>query len=921
MNPYLNGLSDISGQSFFNEDRNRIQRQNNISMMPTNSNLQSNSSNSLTDLINALNRSGYVHSNGTSNYNNTFDNISTITNQIPINNRISQNTIQQQSSNLPNSVRCEVNPNVNYNEPNYSNLKLLLSSNQNSNVNSNVRRDIVQNNSLNQNVNQTPKSTKYDPSILRSLFPIPHFTTEMFNKVNLEASYSEENNGYDLPFSDIATLRFFYNIGIQHFKNTIAKHEATKNSIPYNNSLISLLNQNNIRGHQEILNDQIRQKINTNSFSQNIKSTNFQNTPEHIETPTIFRNDNSSSNVYANNLSVNNRNQTNVNQKNAMELLQQQHMNLRNDLNCHQRPNYPIQYQSVVQVQQKIVPEPLNFLQSHQRVLNEPSNIDNTSQRGNLITNQQNMKISSFESSNNELKRVHNNGKNFTPSNETNSNSNISEKKNIIPEIKEEAEDDYDFSLNYSLNNVGNEVNELSPSSSPEVSNDNDSSYNLNLSTNTAIESADLLNHSMEFKSKFTKQFPVCVIQKVSEIVNTLNNDSKNRITKDKNNDDLVDSEEFKDVIDYQEEILGIDENRKLQQKIYENGKLNVEKMKIRLNKVNSSSEMKKLSDDSMMESTSNNISNLSKRPRQLSRERQLNVNNLSEFDNNPSLEDDSIKPNAVKRFKESNSDDDKFYSNRSSDRDLAKLPSKSTSKKDNSSEFLNFLIKSNSFNDDDVATLSYSNGKYYISSKKINILENTMDQSRFGEVCSANAGKENEDFEKISNRNMVESETLKDKKFINLNINNIIVSPFVDNYISYIKNEFLRQLKKKRSQLLNRPSINLNTTENNIPTSLSKESNDNDSKTQIYNSSSQESVEIPKNISENISLLESAKNSSRIQNNSVDTSNILQPNQISSNLSESLFKIDNSPTKMHYHVALQRSSELEKLLKGSMSK
>uniref|UniRef100_A0A0N5C2D4 HSF_DOMAIN domain-containing protein n=1 Tax=Strongyloides papillosus TaxID=174720 RepID=A0A0N5C2D4_STREA len=925
MNPYLNGLSDISGQPFFNQDVNRIQRQNNISMMPTNSNLQPNSSNSLTNLINALNRSGHINSNGIPNYNNTFDTINTINNSIPINNRISQNTIQQQPSNLPNSVRCEVKPNINYNEPNYSNLKLLLSSNQNPNVNSNVRKDIMQNNSLNQNINQKPKSTNYDPSILHSLFPAPHFTTEMLSKVNLEASYSEEKNGYDLPFSDIATLRFFYNIGIRHFKNIIAKHEETKNSIPYNNNLISLLNQNNFRGHQEVSNDQTMQKINTNSFSQNIKSTNFQNTPEYIETPILFRNGNSSNNIYANNLSLNNRMQSNINQKNAIELLQQQQMNLRDDLNSHQRTNYPIQYQSVVQTQQKIVSEPLNFLQSHQRVLNEPSNFDNTYQRGNIITNQQNMSISMYEASNNiEVRRDCSNDKTSTSSNETNSNGNISEKKDTTPEIKQEAEDDYDYSSNFSLNNEENEVNKLSPSpsSSPEVSNDNDLTNNLNSSTSTAIESDDFLNHSMEIKSEFTKQFPVCIIQRVSDIVNILNNDSRNKITNNKSDDDLVDPEEFKDTIDYQEEILGINENRTLQQKIHENGKLTIDKMKNILNNINSLSEIEELSDDLTMESTSSNISNPSKRPRQPSLEKQLNVNNLSEFDNNPSLKDDSIKQNGVKRFKESNSDSDTFYSNCSSDKNLAKLPSKSISKIDNSGEFLSFLINSNSFNDDDVATLLYSDGKYSISSEKINILENTIDQSRFGEVCSTKSGKENEDFGKISNRNVVESETLRDKKTINLNINNIIVSPFIDSYISYIKNEFLRQLRKKRrSQLQNRTPINLNTSENNISISLPQESSSNVNKVQIYNSSNQERVEAPKNITENISLLESVQNFPRIQNTSVDISNNLQPNQIPSNISESFFKIDNSPSKIHYHIALQRSSELEELLKGSMSK
>ncbi|KAF8354923.1 hypothetical protein PRIPAC_96546, partial [Pristionchus pacificus] len=38
---------------------------------------------------------------------------------------------------------------------------------------------------------------------------------ETYKAVNLNAPPSEQTDGLDLPFNDISTLRFFYNIGVQ----------------------------------------------------------------------------------------------------------------------------------------------------------------------------------------------------------------------------------------------------------------------------------------------------------------------------------------------------------------------------------------------------------------------------------------------------------------------------------------------------------------------------------------------------------------------------------------------------------------------------------------------------------------------------------------------------------------------------------
>ncbi|GMS93769.1 hypothetical protein PENTCL1PPCAC_15944, partial [Pristionchus entomophagus] len=57
---------------------------------------------------------------------------------------------------------------------------------------------------------------------------VPHFDEGMYKSVNLNVSPSEISNGLDLPLTDMNTLRFFFNLGVQQARAILlSQHLAT----------------------------------------------------------------------------------------------------------------------------------------------------------------------------------------------------------------------------------------------------------------------------------------------------------------------------------------------------------------------------------------------------------------------------------------------------------------------------------------------------------------------------------------------------------------------------------------------------------------------------------------------------------------------------------------------------------------------
>ncbi|CAI2356216.1 unnamed protein product [Caenorhabditis sp. 36 PRJEB53466] len=61
---------------------------------------------------------------------------------------------------------------------------------------------------------------------------IPYFDMNLYRSVNIEAPPSHDNSGMDLPLTDITTLRFFFNLGVQQSRNlmTARQHQAAQQS-------------------------------------------------------------------------------------------------------------------------------------------------------------------------------------------------------------------------------------------------------------------------------------------------------------------------------------------------------------------------------------------------------------------------------------------------------------------------------------------------------------------------------------------------------------------------------------------------------------------------------------------------------------------------------------------------------------------
>ncbi|KAF8356296.1 scd-1, partial [Pristionchus pacificus] len=70
-----------------------------------------------------------------------------------------------------------------------------------------------------------------------SLYPtmmVPHFDREIYRNVNLNATASEHSSGLDLPFEDITTMRFFFNLGLQQCRIVLHSqlHDLILNKSP-----------------------------------------------------------------------------------------------------------------------------------------------------------------------------------------------------------------------------------------------------------------------------------------------------------------------------------------------------------------------------------------------------------------------------------------------------------------------------------------------------------------------------------------------------------------------------------------------------------------------------------------------------------------------------------------------------------------
>ncbi|KAK6033729.1 hypothetical protein OSTOST_00030 [Ostertagia ostertagi] len=51
---------------------------------------------------------------------------------------------------------------------------------------------------------------------------IPYFDLSTYRAVDLDVGPSRDTNGFDLPLTDVTTLRFFFNLGVQYSRSLAA---------------------------------------------------------------------------------------------------------------------------------------------------------------------------------------------------------------------------------------------------------------------------------------------------------------------------------------------------------------------------------------------------------------------------------------------------------------------------------------------------------------------------------------------------------------------------------------------------------------------------------------------------------------------------------------------------------------------------
>ncbi|EYC17932.1 hypothetical protein Y032_0029g1967 [Ancylostoma ceylanicum] len=58
--------------------------------------------------------------------------------------------------------------------------------------------------------------------VVSPVMNVPHFDLSTYRLVNLDVAPSRDVNGFDLPLADVTTLRFFFNLGVQHSRSLAA---------------------------------------------------------------------------------------------------------------------------------------------------------------------------------------------------------------------------------------------------------------------------------------------------------------------------------------------------------------------------------------------------------------------------------------------------------------------------------------------------------------------------------------------------------------------------------------------------------------------------------------------------------------------------------------------------------------------------
>uniref|UniRef100_A0A0N4Z7E0 Homeobox domain-containing protein n=1 Tax=Parastrongyloides trichosuri TaxID=131310 RepID=A0A0N4Z7E0_PARTI len=238
--------------------------------------------NNINTLLNQVSSAPSLHNNAIL-LQNSIMNPSLVFQSIP--NNFSTNT-NLELGNILNSRLFDNSTNCNQLNINQRQNSIFYNSNQPiiSEINS------LNRNTLNQNSNNGNSVT--ETNIFPPISNVPFFGNEMIEKVNFDISYSKEKNGHDLPFNDITSLRYFFNLGIQHF--SCLRTSTTNFQPPLNscgadnsqlNSLIRMSNSNDNEGaltSNSILNDRKIFQNNNNDNNRMIMTTSSQQEQRHM---------------------------------------------------------------------------------------------------------------------------------------------------------------------------------------------------------------------------------------------------------------------------------------------------------------------------------------------------------------------------------------------------------------------------------------------------------------------------------------------------------------------------------------------------------------------------------------------------------------------------------------------------------------
>uniref|UniRef100_A0A0K0EPL1 GLTSCR1 domain-containing protein n=1 Tax=Strongyloides stercoralis TaxID=6248 RepID=A0A0K0EPL1_STRER len=875
--PYLNVVSGVKNEPSSSQNMNLLQIQDNLSILANNPNLQSTSSNpSSSNLINSFSiASGglqpNLRPNINLNYTNSFENLGNINSIVQLNSSIPQNIYQQQPSNTSNLINHDIN--INQSQSKYPNLKSFLSTNNSLNLNSNFQRSLPQTNNFNENSTLPSVGINSNLPTLHPLIPVPHFTLESFNKVNLNLSFSEEKNGYDLPFNDITSLRFFYNYGIQQFQNLLNKQQIVKNTENSSQQLIPVIQQN---------------PLNENPFINNSEFSIFPGTSNNITTPTTLNNINLSTNISRNNISLDSQNKSTIDLDSITKLLQHQQTLPQESHNLLQKTNSTFSGHSLqLKNQQNLILESSNVIQSPQVNLNDLLNNTNPSFSQIPIIDQQKLSIPILEKLTNTS--INNINKQIGgPSNLINNISGGINQPIDLNKIKKEIDDHKSGGEGKVLPKEEPLENDPSkvclpklklftkpvPFNPPEMGKKN----------NTNMEFNYLLNKTKGDVHEFTKKIPICISKKVFNIVKILNSGGEKECTSNGNEDYGNILENFEDMVTYQEGLLNVNKNNFLNLKILNHRILR----RINRNDIgncNSSHlEKEKINNYLPIEVVDGEMSTSCKRRRESSSERMHLNSNMGESRNNLLIKDQFIENNKVKRFK--------------------------------------ITIPEN-----DESSLDDLNEKYFITKENDGTNSNINNQLTIEKL----GRKVLEEEDKIVNGLPKELNSLNNKKDTSINIGDCIISPLIENYLSYFKNELFYQLKKKKAKnnvncatitsnnVSNNKSIEsmiINLKPNELNEIIRKVSSTSSIQSGLNNKKSINSLEnIVESIVKNSTSLGSRQNLSNYPDLPNNNLNIPQSYTLPLKISTSTNDDNNLQRQIFSNTEIQRTAELEELL------